>query len=134
MALVVDASVALKWLVAEDGSADALALRSDNDLFAPDLLLIECRNALLTKVRSGYLSVNEAHRAENDIDTCGLAILPSAPLLRQAFGIATDLGEPIYDCIYLVAAIATNCTLITADERFMRKVQKSAMQGRIRLL
>jgi predicted nucleic acid-binding protein len=55
----------------------------------------------------------------------GITILPSLPILRQAFVLALDLAEPIYDCIYLAAAIATDRKLITADMRFAAKVRRS---------
>ena len=127
MNVVVDASVALKWFVVETDSRAALLIRADHDIAAPDLLLIECRNALLSKVRRRELRREQAEDAESGLDQIALsiAILPSSPMLRDAFTIALDLGEPIYDCIYLAAALGTNRKLITADERFAAKVSKS---------
>ncbi len=40
--LVVDASVAIKWVVPEPGSDAALALLRGRQIFAPDLLIAEC--------------------------------------------------------------------------------------------
>jgi predicted nucleic acid-binding protein len=127
MNVVVDASVVLKWFVVEEDSRSAILVRTEHDVAAPDFLLIECRNALLNKVRRRELEPAQAEDAESGLDeiALGIAILPSSPLLRDAFAIALDLGEPIYDCIYLAAAIATNRKLITADERFAAKVSKS---------
>lgn len=135
MAVVVDASIVIKWFVAEEGSATAIALRAEQDVLAPDLLLIECRNVLLTMVRTKKLSRGDALRAESDIGASGIAIVRSEPLLREAFALALDLGEPIYDCIYLAAAIATNRTLVTADARFAKAANRSpATKGRVALL
>ncbi len=51
MKLVIDASVAVKWLVVEDRHALARdVLRDGFVLMAPDLLLIEVANALRNKV------------------------------------------------------------------------------------
>jgi predicted nucleic acid-binding protein len=47
-----------------------------------------------------------------------------ALLLHRAFIIALDLTEPIYDCIYLAAALATDRKLVTADVRFAAKVAR----------
>lgn len=133
--MIVDANIVVKWFVAEDDSDAALALRLQGELFAPDVMLIEYRNALLNKVRRQAISPNEARRAEREIDTVGVTILPSAPLLSQAFQLALDLREPIYDCIYLAAAIAGDRIFVTADERFAAKVRKSAGPAdRIKLL
>ena len=47
--MCIDASVAIKWVVQEVGTQEALALRS-NALLAPDLLILECANTLWKKV------------------------------------------------------------------------------------
>jgi predicted nucleic acid-binding protein len=49
--LVVDASVEIKWVIAERGTAEALSLRRRNRLFAPELLVAECANVLWRKAR-----------------------------------------------------------------------------------
>jgi predicted nucleic acid-binding protein len=135
VSVVVDASVALKWLVAEADSAEALELRAGQDVRAPDLLLIECRNALLSHVRQKKLSHAAALQAEIDLGESGVEIVPSQPLLPHAFALALDLGKPIYDCIYLAAAIAADRVLITADARFVKAADRLvATKGRVRLL
>jgi predicted nucleic acid-binding protein len=133
--VIVDANIVVKWFVAEDDSDTALALRRHDELFAPDVLLIECRNALLKKVRRQAITPDEARRVEREIDSVGVAILPSAPLLDDAFRLALQMAEPMYDCIYLAAAIATKRFLVTADERFAAKVQRmGGAADRIKLL
>ena len=54
--LVVDASVALKWVIPEYGSILALALRREHRFTAPDLLIADCANVLWKQVRRGFLS------------------------------------------------------------------------------
>ena len=44
--LVIDASVAIKWVVPEPGTIDALALLDRFELRAPDLLVAECADVL----------------------------------------------------------------------------------------
>ena len=116
MNVVVDASVALKWLIAEDDSATALQIRAKHGILAPELLLIECRNALLTRVRRQRIRRSEAEEAERALnaDRLGIDVVPSSALLQHAFTLALALHEPIYDCIYLAAALATERILITA--------------------
>lgn len=117
-------------------SVTALLVRANHDLAAPDLLLIECRNIPLNKFRRQLLQRAEAEEKERALHEVGssVIILPSPPFLRQAFTIALDLAEPIYDCIYLAAALATDRTLITADARFAAKVARSHGENRIALL
>ena len=135
MLLVVDASVIVKCVVVETGTAEALAILAEHDIVAPDLLLAESRNAILTKVRRLILTPEEGYRAERSLNGLSIQIVPSVQLLPEAFAIAMDLRAPIYDCIYLAAALASDTKLITADESFARNVMRSAYgEARIQLL
>lgn len=125
MDLVVDASIVVKWLVVEDDSETALRLRREHNLVAPDLLLIECRNAALTRLRKGELTIEEAAQVDRELLTMQFRIVPSTPLLSDAFEIATEIQHAIYDCVYVSAAIATNRLLVTADTSFAAKVAAS---------
>jgi predicted nucleic acid-binding protein len=56
MTVIVDASVALKWVLEEDGSDHASALLAEQPLAAPDLLVVECANVLWAKARRRVLT------------------------------------------------------------------------------
>ena len=58
--LVIDASIAIKWVVEEPGTAAALSLLEKARLIAPELLLAECANILWKKVRGKELTPEEA--------------------------------------------------------------------------
>jgi len=133
--LVVDASIAFKWLVKEVDSDAALQLLRSNTIVAPDILLAECRNAILTTVRRGKLSVERAEQLERDFESMQIETMPSRMFLSNAFAIALEIGHPIYDCIYLAAAIAADRMLVTADEKFAMKVTAPVIgHGRVKLL
>ena len=135
MPVVVDASIVIKWLVDEDDSPLALALRAKQDAAAPDFVLIECRNVLLTKTRKKLLAPVDAMRAESGIGAVGLELLPSQSFLTKAFALALELAEPIYDCIYLAAAIALDRELVTADVNFCKAAKRlPAVRDRVVLL
>lgn len=51
---VIDASIAVKWVVEEDGTENALALRGRTKLIAPNLLTAECANIFWKKVQRGW--------------------------------------------------------------------------------
>jgi predicted nucleic acid-binding protein len=55
-ALVIDASVAVKWVIEEIGTAEALRLRRAK-LLAPDLVVGDCANILWKKVQRRELSI-----------------------------------------------------------------------------
>ena len=71
---VIDASVALKWVLAEDASDRALALLAKDALAAPELFWIECANVLWAKARRGQINGAQARAALAAIDAA-----PHAP-------------------------------------------------------
>jgi predicted nucleic acid-binding protein len=127
---VVDASIAVKWVVEESGTQDALALLKSGKLIAPDLLVAECANILWKKVQRDELSKDEALLAARLIERAEIEFVPTRPLLESATRIAIDLDHPAYDCLYLFLAVKNDCRFVTADERFLRKME----QGRESLL
>ena len=135
MDVVVDASVAFKWFVTEADSEAAVSVLRNHNVVVPDVLLAECRNAALTHVRRGTISIEQARQVERALEALQLRTLASEPFLTQAFSIALELGHPIYDCIYLAAAIDSDRILVTADARFAAKVQRiGGAPDRIKLL
>jgi predicted nucleic acid-binding protein len=118
--LVVDASVAVKWVVTETGSDRAMALL-DHPLVAPDLLFSECANILWRKVRHGLLSEEEAGIAARTLEQADLAVVSARGYLARAVAIAVELDHPAYDAIYLAVAEAFGLRLATADHRLIRK-------------
>jgi predicted nucleic acid-binding protein len=121
-AFVVDASVAIKWVVNESGTEYALLLRRHR-LSAPDLLVAECANILWKKVRRGELSADEAIFAARLLQRADIQLEPMRRLWEPATRLALAFDHPAYDCIYLALAQDLSCALITADERLQRKLQ-----------
>ena len=130
MIIVVDASVAVKWVIPEVLSDQAESLRGRADrLLAPDLLLPEAANALWKKLTRGEITAREAAQAIDLLMQSGLDLRPSGPLLGRALTLARRLRHPVYDCIYLALTQAEGATLITADQRLLARVAR----GRTRL-
>ena len=119
---VIDASIALKWVVQEDGTNQALVLRQHAKLIAPDLLVPECANILWKKVQRKELTRDEALLAARLLQGAEIELLPTRSLLEQAARIAIELDHPAYDCLYLALAMENGCRFVTADERFIRKL------------
>lgn len=119
--LVVDASVAIKWVVAEADHERAAALL-DNGLIVPDLLFCECANVLWRKVRRREMTEEEAGIAAQTLEQAELAVVSTRTYLARAVAIAAELDHPAYDAIYLAVAEAFDVRLVTADDRLIRKV------------
>lgn len=132
--LVVDASVALKWVIPEDGSILALALRREHRFTAPDLLIAECANVLWKQVRREFLTHDQALMAADVLSRTDIDIKPMQPLLKAATRLAVSLNHPAYDCFYLALATAEDCPFVTADERLVRKVEAAGIGPDVRLL
>ncbi len=128
--LVIDASIAVKWVVEENGTPQALRLRQRMKLIAPELLIAECANILWKKVQRGELSKDEALLAARLLQAAEIELLPTRILLEPATRIAIELDHPAYDCVYLALAVERDCRFVTADQRLLRKLD----QGRRRML
>jgi predicted nucleic acid-binding protein len=131
--IVVDASVALKWVLDEPASEAAVALR-DQELIAPALWLAEAANALWRHARTGEISDDEAAVYFSELLQAPLASLPIEPYLEPALKLATQIGHPVYDCIYLALALQHQTHVVTADHRFASAANTPALAGRVRLL
>ena len=119
--LVIDASVAVKWVIEEEGTKEALALRG-RALAAPDLLIAECANILWKKVRRNELSEQEAAFAAGLLARADIELVAMRPYLETAVRIALALDHPAYDCIYIALAEAEGLRFVTADASLVRKV------------
>jgi predicted nucleic acid-binding protein len=122
--LVVDASVAVKWVVTEAGTQDAVRLLKAAPLVAPDLLIAECANILWKKVQRKELMLDEALMAARLLERADVEILPTRHLLEATTRIAIDLEHPAYDCTYLSLAIANDWRFVTADERLLSRLSQ----------
>lgn len=121
---VVDASVAVKWVVEEEFSdAAERLLTMGTALHAPAHWLAEATNAVVAYCVSRRLLTPDAAREK----AAFLADMPFherklPDLARTAANLALDLGASIYDTMYLALAIDLNIPFVTADRKFHDKV------------
>lgn len=122
MTLVVDASVALKWYVAEADSAAAADVGARPGLVAPSLLVAEVANGLWKTERLGRLPAGEADRAISDLPSWFDRLVPPEDLAARALVIARALDHPIYDAFYVALGEREGAPLVTADQRLCKAV------------
>lgn len=118
MKIVVDASVAIKWLRPEPGSPEARALVTPSTEFlAPSLLPIEVANVIWRLVRLKQLRRTEAHRLLELLTKAMPHLEASERLLPRALALSMVIDHPVYDCLYLALAERENAVLVTDDQR-----------------
>lgn len=122
---VIDASVAVKWLVTEDFSREALSLAdSGSKLIAPAFIALEVLNSLWAMRRRGRISIEKVRTAVGELRSSPLLLLPiTADLSVAALRTALEIDHAVYHCYYLALAVRANLTLITADKQFLNKVR-----------
>ena len=129
--VVVDASLAVKWLIDEDDSDKAhAALQSwvaqDMARIAPHLMPFEVANALHRRVLRGELTVGDSIRMMARLLESRLELHQPPGLHVRVLQLASQLKQnAAYDAHYLALAESFGCELWTDDERFYRAASQS---------
>jgi predicted nucleic acid-binding protein len=125
---VLDASVVVKLLVPEPGTdmADRLfdeLTSTPRWLGAPDLLLVECANALWLKVRRRTMTERQGEGRLLALRRLAAAIdlLPVTSLVLPGWRLATTLGITVHDACYVALAETQGVPLVTADAQLVRR-------------
>jgi predicted nucleic acid-binding protein len=131
---IVDASVALKWVIDEEGSEAASALAAES-LISPSMILAECANALWAKALRREITAAEVLERLALLRAAPVLLVPLEELVEDATRLAVTLGHPVYDCLYLALAVRENTRLVTADQQFARVVREDkVLSGHLQLL
>lgn len=118
MTLVIDASVAAKWVLPEDGADEATALRHNTrPLIAPDIVDAEVGNVLWKRWRKNEISGSDAVAALQVVSGLFDRKVAVSSLAESALRLAIEHDHPIYDCVYLALAAQEKASLATADRK-----------------
>jgi predicted nucleic acid-binding protein len=128
MKYVLDASVALKWVLTEPDSPKALSVRDDfrkqlHELLAPDVFPVEVAHALTRAERKGLIKPPQATRLLTDVLSTPMPLHPYRPLLPRAVTISSVMRCGVYDCLYVALAEQEGCQFITADDKLVKTLQ-----------
>jgi predicted nucleic acid-binding protein len=124
-ALVVDASVAIKWAIPsarEPFTDEAVRLLKryvdgEIDFIVPGVFWAEIGNVLWKGTRQSRWRQDEAEAVAADMKAREFVTVPSFILLPEALRIAFAHDRAVYDCMYVALAVQSKTNLITADER-----------------
>lgn len=126
MKVVIDASVALKWLLADETrEPNALqALRILEGLRQGDLQAVQPVHWLAEV--AAVLAREAPAQVEPALDLLGAMELPVAAdldLLKQASALSRELAHHLFDTLYHAVALASGALLVTADDHYFRKAR-----------
>lgn len=124
--VVVDASVAAKWVVEEDHSAKAALLLQYDARHAPDHWLAEAVNALWSKVFKGDLTAADAGERMTALLRAPVIGVPVPDLMPRAFAISVAQAVTIHDSLYIALAEKLDVPFVTADARLIRRMAGNA--------
>ncbi|HEY7061000.1 MAG TPA: type II toxin-antitoxin system VapC family toxin [Chloroflexota bacterium] len=128
--LVVDASVAVKWVIRENDTPVALALLRDaaaakRPIAAPPHFYGQVLNAIYQRVRTAdptkQLGEAAAREAIREFLAFSVEAVSPTGLYERAFDVARAHGLPsIYDGLYVALAELLSGDLWTADQRLLQ--------------
>jgi predicted nucleic acid-binding protein len=128
VSVVVDASVALKWVLQEEYTEEALALRSRwqdaaEPIVAPPTFRSEVTNVLHRRALREELTPADARELLDALLPAVNTVEPNG-LYGRALAMAEELTlHTIYDALYLALAESEGCEFWTADLPFVRSVR-----------
>lgn len=126
--VVVDASLALKWVLPEDDSDIANMLLKQwtidgKDVIAPALFTYETTNILYRQIVMGRLTYDETKQAQAKLFSLGVSLVfsPYQDISKRAMEFAHRFSLlAAYDAHYLALAERRNCEYWTADTHLLR--------------
>lgn len=121
--VVVDASIALRWVLRDEKEAHVDAVLENwaatlTEMLAPPLFPAEITNALYLAVRRDRLNLEEADLALRTIMLLGVKVAEPSGLYCRSLELAANYSMTnAYDAQYVALAEVEDCELWTADER-----------------
>jgi predicted nucleic acid-binding protein len=129
--VVVDASLALKWVLSEADSNTAITLlrkwNTDNmEVIAPALFTYEATNILYRQVVTNKLTYDEVKKLLTKLFSIGILLnfAQHTEISLRAMELSHRFGLPVaYDAHYLALAEHEKCEYWTADSRLCNAVK-----------
>jgi predicted nucleic acid-binding protein len=128
MKYVLDSCVAIKWVLPEPDTPQAVQirtafLRGEHELLAPDIFPVEVAHALARAERRGIISPPFGARRLRNILTYSPVLHPYLPPLPRASALASQARIGVYDYLYVALAEREGCSLLAADDRLVRALR-----------
>ena len=132
MTLVVDANVAVKWFIQQQGSDHARRVQSYRGaLIAPAMLIAETTNGFWRHVVHGDISPSFARTAVIGLPRWFAELVEDQLLAPAALDLAVELNYALYDCIYLALSLARSAPMVTADKRLINRLASTKHKSHV---
>lgn len=127
--LVLDASMALSWLLRDESNAraDAVLVRLEAaPAHAPQVWPLEVANALWVAERRGRIQESQVRQGLEDILALPVSVEMSEParVFREILPLARRHGLSVYDATYLDLAARLGLPLATLDDNLAKAARK----------
>ena len=133
--VVLDASIAVDWLLPGPRSAAALAfLQAGARRIAPDLIFAEFVSVAARFTRRGLAPGADARAAVELLPRLIDEVVPLSDLATPAYDLATRYSFSAYDAVYLALALRRDLRLVTADAKLARRAVDTGFAASVRLL
>jgi predicted nucleic acid-binding protein len=132
MTLVVDANVAVKWLVQQQGADDVRRVQAyRGPLVAPAMLIAETANGLWRHVANGDVSATNAQAAVAGLAWWFHELVEDHSLAGPALTLAIELNYSLYNCLYPALARTRSAPLVTADKKFINRLSATQYSSNV---
>lgn len=118
--IVVDASVLVSALIADDETGERMRLRLDAEdtVCAPEVIDLEVANAWRRELQTGNISEDRSRLGLGDLADLPLARMSHRPLMPRIWELRHNLTP--YDAAYVALAEVLDVALLTVDGRSTR--------------
>ena len=134
MAFVLDCSVAMAWVFADEASEATDRLRDslvEARAFVPSLWPVEVGSVLLAATRRGRLRADEWPHVCASLDALPIEIDPvsKSRVWGPALALAHEHGLSVYDAVYLELALRMRLPLATLDRALAAAAQAAGVDA-----
>lgn len=126
--VIIDTSVAYKWFINEEPKEITIAaqallkqfLKGKEKILCPDLIVYELGNILAYKPKLRELDIDSVW---NKLSSINLPVVnPTQDFMKKCIDFSIKYRVTVYDASYAVLALEKNCILLTADNKFAKKI------------
>ncbi len=121
--VILDTSVIIKWFFEEDEedvkTANLILNKYHNNeiqIIAPEIALFEISNVIKNRIKDNK---NMGAEIIDKIFNLGIIFYITKEILKNAFSIAFDINESVYDCIFIALAEHFKAKLVTDDKKLL---------------